>query len=123
MKVSHKITETERNVMEVLWENSDPVATRELLEMMKEKGKSWKRQTLNTLLFRLEEKGIVSRTRAYVKPAMTRDELLQAQTQEILDDFYGGRPGGFFAALVGKDKVTAEDMERLEALLEEIRNR
>lgn len=42
MKVSHKITETERNVMEVLWENSDPVATRELLEMMKEKGKSWK---------------------------------------------------------------------------------
>ena len=66
MKVSHKITETERNVMEVLWENSDPVATRELLEMMKEKGKSWKRQTLNTLLFRLEEKGIVSRDRKSV---------------------------------------------------------
>lgn len=92
------------------------VATRDLQEMMKEKGKDWKRQTLNTLLFRLEEKGIVSRTRAYVKPAMTREELLQVQTQEILDDFYDGKPGNFFAALVGNTKVTTEDMGRLEAL-------
>lgn len=121
MDVSHKITETEKSVMEVLWEHSDAVATRDLLEMMKEKGKDWKRQTLNTLLFRLEEKGIVSRTRAYVKPAMTKKELLQAQTQEILDNLYDGKPGNFFAALVGS--VTAEDMGRLEALLEEIRNR
>lgn len=121
MNVGHKITETEKSVMDVLWEHSDAVATRDLLEMMKEKGKDWKRQTLNTLLFRLEEKGIVSRTRAYVKPAMTREALLQVQTQEILDNFYDGKAGNFFAALVGA-KVTAEDMGRLEALLEEIRN-
>ena len=121
MNVGHKITETEKSVMDVLWEHSDAVATRDLLEMMKEKGKDWKRQTLNTLLFRLEEKGIVSRTRAYVKPGMTREALLQVQTQEILDNFYDGKAGNFFAALVGA-KVTAEDMGRLEALLEEIRN-
>ena len=77
MKVNHKITESERLVMEVLWERGDAVQTRELLELMKEKGKNWKRQTLNTLLFRLEEKAIVSRTRAYVKYAMSREDLLQ----------------------------------------------
>ena len=59
MKVNHKITGAEREVMEVLWQRTEPMQTRELLEEMKERGKKWKRQTLNTLLFRLEEKGIV----------------------------------------------------------------
>ena len=68
MKVSHNITDTEKSVMDILWDRPDAVATRELLDLMKEKGKNWKRQTLNTLLFRLEEKGIVNRTRAYVQP-------------------------------------------------------
>ena len=55
MKVNHKITGAEREVMEVLWQRTEPMQTRELLEEMKERGKKWKRQTLNTLLFRLEE--------------------------------------------------------------------
>lgn len=123
MKVSHKITETELCVMEVLWERSDAVATRELLELMENKGKKWKRQTLNTLLFRLEEKGVVSRTRAYVKAAMSREEILQAQTQEILDEYYGGKPVNFLIALMGSANVTAEDAAKLDALLEEIKSR
>lgn len=123
MKVNHKITDSERLVMEVLWERQEAVQTRELLELMKEKGKNWKRQTLNTLLFRLEEKAIVSRTRAYVKFAMSREDLLQVQTQEILEEGYGGKPANFIAALVGSSKVTKEDADRLDALLEEIRKR
>ena len=96
MKVNHKITGAEREVMEVLWQRTEPMQTRELLEEMKERGKKWKRQTLNTLLFRLEEKGIVSRKRAYVEAALSQEELLQVQTQELLDDFYGGEYGNFF---------------------------
>ena len=91
MKVSHNITDTEKSVMDILWDRPDAVATRELLDLMKEKGKNWKRQTLNTLLFRLEEKGIVNRTRAYVQPALSREErarLLSAAPEQ----FYRCRP-------------------------------
>ena len=123
MKINHKITDTEQSVMEVLWERSEAVATRELLELMKEKGSNWKRQTLNTLLFRLEEKGIVSRTRAYAKAAMSREELYQVQTREILDDFYGGKLSNFVAALVGSTNMTAEDADRVDALLEGLRKK
>ena len=45
MKVSHNITDTEKSVMDILWDRPDAVATRELLDLMKEKGKNWKRQT------------------------------------------------------------------------------
>lgn len=53
VKVNHKITGAEREVMEVLWRYSEPVQTKELLEQMKEKGRNWKRQTLNLSLIHI----------------------------------------------------------------------
>ena len=121
MKVNHKITGAEREVMEVLWRYSEPVQTKELLEQMKEKGRNWKRQTLNTLLFRLEEKGIVNRRRAYVQAALSEEELLQLQTQEILDDFYGGEYGNFFAALTGNKEIDSESKRLLDGLMKKLK--
>lgn len=119
VKESYKITKAEREVMEVIWEASEPVRTKNLLDKMKERGRDWKRQTLNTLLFRLEEKGIVNRKRAYVEEALSEEELLQKQTQEILDEFYGGRLEKFCAALVGGKKAAdEEDIDKLYALIE-----
>ena len=123
MKVSHKITGSEREVMEVLWGRTEPMQTRELLEVMREKGKKWKRQTLNTLLFRLEEKGIVSRKRAYVEAALTEAELLQVQTQELLDDLYGGEYGNFFAALTGNTEIDSESQKLLDGLMKKLKKK
>lgn len=118
MKESYRITKAEREVMEVIWEANEPVRTKNLLDKMKEKGRDWKRQTLNTLLFRLEEKGIVSRRRAYVEGALSEQELLQKQTQEILDDFYGGKLENFCAALVGNRTVKNEEVDKLYELID-----
>ena len=118
MKESYKITKAEREVMEVIWEAEEPVRTKTLLDKMKERGKDWKRQTLNTLLFRLEEKGIVNRRRAYVEDALSEEELLQKQTQEILNDLYGGKLENFCAALVGSHPATDEDVDKLYALID-----
>lgn len=118
LKESYRITKAEREVMEVIWEANEPVRTKNLLDKMKEKGRDWKRQTLNTLLFRLEEKGIVSRRRAYVEGALSEQELLQKQTQEILDDFYGGKLENFCAALVGNRTVKNEEVDKLYDLID-----
>ncbi len=118
MKESYRITKAEREVMEVIWAANEPVRTKNLLDKMKEKGRDWKRQTLNTLLFRLEEKGIVSRRRAYVEGALSEQELLQKQTQEILDDFYGGKLENFCAALVGNRTVKSEEVDKLYDLID-----
>ncbi|MCI9279053.1 MAG: BlaI/MecI/CopY family transcriptional regulator [Lachnospiraceae bacterium] len=123
MKESYRITKAEREVMEVIWEAAEPVRTKTLLDKMKERGRDWKRQTLNTLLFRLEEKGIVSRRRAYVEGALSEDELLQKQTQEILDDFYGGKLENFCAALVGNQAIKDDDVDKLYALIDEWRTK
>ena len=123
MKANHKITGAEREVMEVLWERTEPMQTRELLDVMTERGKKWKRQTLNTLLFRLEEKGIVSRKRAYVEAALTQEELLQVQTQELLDDLYGGEYGNFIAALTGNKEIDSESKSLLDGLMKKLKRK
>ena len=123
MKNGYKITEAEQEIMEVLWESSEPVLTRELLDRMNAGKRNWKRQTLNTLLFRLEEKGIVSRKRAYVQAALSREELKQKQTQEILNDFYGGKLRNFCAALIGSTRIKEEEAEKLNALIDELQNK
>ena len=63
MEKDYKVTDAERAVLEVLWEHDEPVQTAELLEQMKQRGRDWKRQTLNTLLSRLDSKEIVKRKR------------------------------------------------------------
>jgi len=123
MKESYRVTGAEREIIEVLWENSGTLATRELLERMTERGRNWKRQTLNTLLTRLEAKGVVSRRRAYVQAVLTKEELLQKQTQEILNEFYDGKLENFLTALTGATEMKQEQTDRLHALLKEMQKR
>ncbi len=120
MKENYRIADAERDVMKILWEHSEPVATRELLDIMNANGKNWKRQTLNTLLFRLEDKKVVSRRRGYVEPALTELQLIQKQTEELLDNFYGGKLSNFCAALTGRASLPEEDEEKVNLIIESL---
>ena len=56
--MKYELSRTEEQIMDFLWTNNRPVKTGEIMDYFTEnKGKEWKRQTLNTLLIRLEEKG------------------------------------------------------------------
>ncbi|MCH5339967.1 MAG: BlaI/MecI/CopY family transcriptional regulator [Acetatifactor sp.] len=120
MKNSYKLAAAEREIMEVLWANDGKLSTGDLMDQMQERGKKWKRQTLNTLLTRLEEKDVISRPRAYVEAKMTEKDLQQLQAKEILDHFYGGKLNNFCAALVGNARIDEEEAARLNALIDEL---
>lgn len=120
MKNSYKLAAAEREIMEVLWENGGKLSTGDLMDQMQERGKKWKRQTLNTLLTRLEEKEVISRPRAYVEARMTENDLQQLQAKEILDHFYGGKLKNFCAALVGNARIDEEEAARLNAMIDEL---
>lgn len=112
------LTQAEYEVMEALWESTEPVKTRILLEKMKEKGRDWKRQTLNTLLFRLEEKGVLNRRRGEIYGYLSESEIMQKRAKGILDDLYGGRIENFCAALAGNPDVSEEQKQKLTELMD-----
>ncbi len=55
-----KLSETEMEVMQVIWASDNPITSGELLDIFaQKKGKKWKGQTIATFLARLVEKGVL----------------------------------------------------------------
>ena len=54
-----KLSDTEMEVMEIIWASDHPITSGELLEIFaRDKGKKWKGQTMATFLARLVEKSV-----------------------------------------------------------------
>ena len=84
MKNKYSMSDAERDVMEVLWTFPEGVNQSMLLEAVNAAGKDWKRQTLNTLVTRLMEKGLVNRENRYVCAAMHKQIYSNLQVEEVV---------------------------------------
>lgn len=114
MKVDYRLSKTEQEIMEFLWTNNRSVKTDELMEYFITKGKEWKRQTLNTLLLRLNEKGIIDRThRGYVVVRYSKEELLNMECRDFVANVCGGSLLKFLEAYFAGEKISQEKAEEL----------
>ena len=91
MKEKYHLSKTEAEIMEMLWEQDGPIRQTELLAMFCDSGKDWGRQTLNTLLMRLEARGIVERAKRMVWASHDRQGYGLLIIQETLDAFFDGK--------------------------------
>ncbi len=112
------ISETEAEIMEMLWECSTPMQSKELLLYFNEKGKGWKRQTLNTFLTRLKSKGLIEMDGKTIKVLYDKGAYQKMQTQEILNDMYGGDIQNFLVAFSGKESIARKEENELLQFIE-----
>ena len=82
----------------------------------------WTKNTVITMLSRLEAKGAVrcqegGRAKLYY-PALDRRDAAQAETESFLGRVYGGSVGSMMSAMVDSRQLTAEDIAELSAILE-----
>ena len=117
MKDKYHFSRTEQEIMDKLWSLSEPVKQTQLLEMFNAQGKEWGRQTLNTLLIRLEQRGFVVREKRMVSPAFSRKELGVKIMEEAADNYYEGNIGELFAAFAKKKSITREQAEDLRQMI------
>ena len=123
MKQFKEMSETEQEIMEVLWESGSPKTLNELLDFFAEKReKVWKPQTLATFMSRLIEKELLiweRRGRAkYYRPALTKSEYEGAKARGVLDSLFSGSLQSFMAALYDGDALSAQDIDDLKRWLE-----
>ena len=65
MKKNYGLTNTELQIMELLWESGEPMTFREIMNVATtEWKKTWKVQTLNTFLIGLQNMGLVGTERS-----------------------------------------------------------
>lgn len=113
------VSDAEYEVLEMLWKCGGEIKQSELLKKLVEAGKEWKRQTLNTLVARLEEKKLVERENRIVKAVYSRIEYCSLQMQEGIDQMYDGKLSRFFASFTEQRGISKEEAEEILAIIEQ----
>lgn len=112
----YDLSNTEREIMNILWTREPEqagMAPKEIMEIFSERGRNWKRQTLNTFFTRLEEKGLIYRERGTVAACCSKREYESLYCHEILEQNYGGKLSNFLCAFSGTEGITEEEAEDL----------
>ena len=114
-----KLTRFELEVMAALWELGS-ASVREVQERLPE-GKRPAYTTVQTIVYRLEEKGALRRVKkvgnAHVfEPVVTRRATVRRLFDELLG-FFGGSPRTLMAQLVEGGHLTLEDLREAEEML------
>ncbi|MGG3283238.1 BlaI/MecI/CopY family transcriptional regulator [Paenibacillus solani] len=116
MKNLGRLSETEIEIMEVIWKlETTSVTVNRLMEIFK--AKDWKTSTLSTILKRLIEKGFLTKSMSgktnYYTPTLTLSEYKKYETQSFLSRLYNGKAKNFIAALVEDDELNQDDIAEL----------
>ena len=113
-----KLTRFELEVMGALWELGTASSVREIQEKLPEK-KRPAYTTVQTIVYRLEEKGAVRRVKkignAHIfEAAVTRNSAHRRLINELLD-LFGGSARPLMAHLVETGKLSLEDVREVES--------
>lgn len=112
-----KLFDSERKVMELLWEQGDLSAKR-LAELL-EQSVGWSKPTTYTVIRKCVAKGAVRR----IDPGflchalVSRDSVCERETEELIRRNYGGSADRLVASLLGRKKLSPEELERMKDLI------
>jgi BlaI family penicillinase repressor len=110
-----KITESEVEVMRVLWEAGEPLPVADIRKKLEQSSK-WESSTIKTLLRRLCEKGVVVAVKKevfYYSPIVSEKEYNDYNTKVLIDRLYSGSAKNLVASLIGNHKLERADIEEL----------
>lgn len=119
MKIN--LSDSEWKLMNCLWSQS-PRTIMELTAALRP-DTGWSKNTVITMLSRLEAKGAVrheegARAKRYF-PAVSRQDAARAETESFLGKVYGGSLGLMMSAMVESRQLTEADIAELSAILEQ----
>lgn len=114
-----KLFDSELKVMTVLWREGDVTARQIAAVLQEEVG--WNVNTTYTLIKRCIKKGAIRRTEPnfMCRALITKEQVQEAETNELIDKIYDGSADKLFAALLGRKKLSAEQIDKLKAIVEE----
>ncbi|MDU5145416.1 MAG: BlaI/MecI/CopY family transcriptional regulator [Paenibacillus dendritiformis] len=117
-----RISEAEKQIMEIVWSHDGPITTAEIIKGLPE-DKAWKQNTVITFLARLMEKGIIKATRVgkanHYEACLTEKEYRNLETRQFIQDVHRGSVSGLISALCDNGDLKKEDIEEIMKRLKE----
>lgn len=118
--MSVKLFDSERRVVECLWEAGD-LSAKDLAQRLSERV-GWSKTTTYTVIRKCVEKGAVER----IEPGflchalVSRDAVLEQETDELIKRNYGGSADRLVASLLGSKKLSPEEIARMKQMIKEL---
>ncbi len=120
MKKIPRISETEWEVMKVVWEQA-PCSASQIIAALNGRGGDWHPKTVKAFLNRLIKKkalGFKVEGRAYLyHPLASQNECADAASQSFLERVFGGSFKPMLAHFVARKRLSKEEIRELKKLL------
>jgi len=113
-----KLYESELKVMEEIWKRGD-LSAGELVKILKEKT-DWNRNTTYTVIKKCIQKGAIERYEPgfMCRALVEQEEIQQYETKELIDRMFEGSAEKFFAAFIGNQNLSNEEIDSLKKIIE-----
>ena len=122
-KNHYELGAAEFEVLRILWDHG-PLAVRDVMNTLHQQNRQLAYTTVQTLLTRLEQKGFVvsnKRGLAHVfRAKLTRDRVRKTRLRAMVDQLYDGAAGALVLQLVRSEKLSTNDLAKLQMLIEEL---
>ncbi|MCR5383067.1 MAG: BlaI/MecI/CopY family transcriptional regulator [Saccharofermentans sp.] len=113
--LASKITDSELEVMKLLWRAKDALSVTAIREQLQE-SKGWEPATIKTLISRLVSKGAVRQEKRnvyYYSPVITEKEYSSWATKDLITRIYNGKARDLIASLVNSEGLSQDDIAEL----------
>ncbi len=111
-----KIFESEYRFCLLLWEN-EPINSTKLVALCKEQ-LGWSKATTYTVIRRLSERGVVKNENTMVSTLVSKEDAQKSRLEEMVEETFEGSIPAFIAAFSRSKKLSQEDVEQLQALID-----
>ncbi|MBR4659399.1 MAG: BlaI/MecI/CopY family transcriptional regulator [Clostridia bacterium] len=112
-----KIFESEYRFCLILWEH-EPIRSGALVELAKER-LGWKPTTTYTVIKRLAERGVLENRGSIVRALVPREQVQQAEIDELVEKRFGGSVPAFVAAFAKNRSLSQADIDELRRMIDE----
>ncbi len=114
-----KLFDSERKVMEVLWEADAPLTAKEICVRLGDRA-GWNKNTTYTIIKKCVEKGAIERREPNFQcvPLVRREEAQAAAAAELVEKGSAGSASLLFASLLSGKHLPPEEIKRLRAMID-----
>lgn len=114
-----KLGAVESRFADIIWQH-EPLPSGELVKLC-ELELSWKKSTTYTVLKKLCERGIFQNQEGIVTSLVSRQEFFTLQSEKFVKETFDGSLPAFLAAFTARKKLSDEEIEELQQLINQSR--
>ena len=115
-----KLFDSERRVLDLLWDKGDCTAKDLAAQLALQVG--WSKTTTYTVIKKcMDKRAVERRDPGFVcHPLVTRTQVLDQETQDFLDRNYSGSADLLVASLLGRKRLSQGEIARLKQMIAEL---